>query len=130
MIDRILTLPPDAARMKNSNNELPLHIAAGQNYVESVESLMKAYPEGVLENNIYGKTLLLIAVEKRNASPFIIDRLLSMAPNVARVKDSRGCLPLHNAARHENVDVVNFIVNAYPGALVERNNHGKTPIDI
>jgi len=130
MIDCMLALAPDAARLKNSNNELPLHIAADRNVVYSIELLVKAYPGGVLEKNNHGKTPLHLAVEKRNASPFIINRILSMAPNVARVKDSRGCLPLHNAARYENVDVVNLIFNAYPGALVERNNHGKTPIDI
>ena len=59
----------------------------------------------------------------------VIDRMLSLAKNAARVKDSDGWLPLHNAADINNVDAYEPLVNAYPNALLETNNDGNTPMD-
>jgi len=65
-----------------------------------------------------------------NAPRSVIDRMLALAPDAARVKSLEGWLPLHYAARsNEDVDVIEPLMNAYPNALLETNEDGDTPID-
>ena len=59
----------------------------------------------------------------------MIDFVLTLAPDAVCVKDSSGWLPLHYAAKYNNVDAVKSLTCAYQGAFVETNNDGDTPID-
>jgi len=60
----------------------------------------------------------------------VIDRMLTLARDAARLKNSIGTLPLHLAARYNNnIDAIESLVNAYTAALLETNNYGDTPID-
>ena len=65
-----------------------------------------------------------------NAPRSVIDRMLALAPDAARVKNSWGNLPLHIAARWENnFDAIEPLMNAYPDALLETNDNGNNPMD-
>ncbi len=43
-------------------------------------------------------------------------------------KNPDGCLPLHSAAKHENTDAIEVLASAYPEAITEMDNVGKTPL--
>ena len=61
-----------------------------------------------------------------NAPRSMIDRMLALAPDAARVKTSYGDLPLHYAAgNNNNVNVIESFMNIYPDALLETDNAKK-----
>ena len=129
IISLMLSLAPDAARVKTPNGCLPLHNAASRNNIDILELLVNAYPEGVLEKDRYGRTPLHNAA--RMAPSSIINLMLSTVPYAASVKDCNGCLPLHfatAAVRLQKVDDIKLLVNAYPEAILEKNIDGKTPL--
>jgi len=125
----MLSLAPDAARVKTPNGCLPLHNAAYRKNVDILELLVNAYPEGVLEKDRYDRTPLHNAA--RMAPSSIINLMLSTAPYAARMKDCNGCLPLHfasSAVRLQKIEDIELLVNAYPEAILKKNNDGKTPL--
>ena len=127
VIDCMLALAPDAARVKTPGGSLPLHYAASNNNVDAIKSLVKAYPEAVSERNSDGRTPFHWIA--RHASCSVIDFVLTLARDAVYVKDSCGWLPLHYAAKYNNVDAVKSLTRAYQGAFVETNDDGDSPID-
>jgi len=127
VIDCMLALAPDAARVKTPGGSLPLHYAASNNNVDAIKSLVKTYPEAVSERNSDGRTPFHWIA--RHASCSVIDFVLTLARDAVYVKDSCGWLPLHYAAKYNNVDVVKSLTRAYQGAFVETNDDGDSPID-
>mmetsp|Transcript_3665 Transcript_3665/g.4991 ORF Transcript_3665/g.4991 Transcript_3665/m.4991 type:complete len:265 (-) Transcript_3665:396-1190(-) len=127
VIDCMLAVAPDAARVKTPGGSLPLHYAASNNNVDAIKSLVEAYPEAVSERNSNGRTPFHWIA--RHASYSVIDFVLALAPDAVSVKDSSGWLPLHYAAKYNSVDVVKSLTRAYQGAFVETNDDGDSPIN-
>jgi len=119
---------------------LPLHVLSVQAYDgkrqwSDVVLLLNHLPprmakDVLMRTDGYGKEVPLHAAAA-NAPRSVIDCMLALAPDAARVKDARGDLPLHHAAyNNNNVDAIESLMNAYPNALLETNNGGDTPIDV
>ena len=118
--------------------EFPLHVITWQAFVgerpwDDVDLVLKNLParmakEALMRKDGFRKEVPL-HLTAFYAPRSVIDRMLSLAKNAARVKDSDGWLPLHNAADINNIDAYEPLVNAYPNALLETNNDGNTPMD-
>merc|ERR1712157_491841 len=52
-------------------------------------------------------------------------------PHALREKDSKGLLPIHSAICHQApLDMIEIILSLYPQGIFERDNFGRTPLDI
>ena len=109
MIDLMLSLAPDAARVKDYGGDLPLQIAVLSKNIDAIELLVERYPEAILESDNFGTTALHYAASYAPRS--VIDQMLSKAPDAARIKDKGdGALPLHYATGYSNVDAVELLI--------------------
>ena len=86
--------------------------------LERVEMLLKANPENAKYRNSSEMNLLHMAIRSRNL-PFqlrisIMQRILAMHKNAVREVCSSGWLPLHYAASHGTVEMLEFLLGLYP----------------
>jgi len=118
--------------------KFPLHVLSWQAYDEErpwsdVDLILKNLPARMAKDALMRQDdeykMIPLHAAARNAPRSVIDRMLALAPDAARVKDSRGSLPLHKAAYYNYDNAVESLVNAYPDALFETNNYGYTPMD-
>ena len=83
-----------------------------------VELLLKANPEAAKYRNSSDKNLLHIAASS-DATPFqlcidVMQRILALHKDAVREVDKDGRFPVHTAARHSTVEVVEFLLGLYP----------------
>lgn len=70
-------------------------------------------------------------VNQNHHRPHVLRLLLEHAPEIARQKNWRGYLLLHQAMRAKvHVDGFELVLYAYPNAIVEKCVHGSTPLHL
>lgn len=91
-----------------------------------VSALIDAHPDSVKEHTAHFGWLPLHYVERASAE--VVQLLLQKHPEAAKVKDSKGKLPLHWAMEHTvSTAVIKHLVEAYPDGVLQEDNHGRTP---
>ena len=89
--------------------------------LERVEMLLKLNPEAGKYRDASGRNLLHIAAATfsfgKMPSQLCIDimqRILAIHKDAVREVDENGWLPVHDAARHSSVEVMEFLLGLYP----------------
>ena len=129
VVKRFIKHFPESLK-EESVYELPLHIAIRKGCsVDIIRSLVKAYPDGLkVEKKYCGKLALHIAVSY--GLPLdTIKILVKACPESVSSKDGDGQLPLHHIAYNDHVEVLKFLLEAYPeGVKVEDRKAGRLPL--
>jgi len=96
----------------------------GKRPCSDVELILDNLPPRMAEcefemRDVYIRTFPLHIAAAKGAPRSIIERMLLVAPKAVRKKDYFGDLPLHRAARTENTDAIELLMDAYPEAVLE-----------
>lgn len=128
---------PSNSLWKRSGKEgkycYPLNIALYfQSSLDIIRLLANSGPDVLAFNDgPDGAGSLAIAIACHSASWPVVQLLLAVNPRTASVADRHGNYPLHRILQTMPTEqTVTAIYEAYPEALVERNFHGKTPLDL
>jgi len=117
---------------------LPLHILAYEATYFSrpwseVDQFLSKFPRNMTKDAIlwvdgkHRENPLHILAKK--APPLIFKRMLSIAPEAARIQDTRGYLPIHTAIGfYSNLPVSELLVAVYPQGVLMKDVGGETPI--
>jgi ankyrin repeat protein len=123
------------------DGSFPLHMAIRSRAPRSVlEMLIKEDPDSHALRNKFGETPLHVAI-KQDAEPTedgssddVAEFLLQLLhPDVVRIRDARGNLPLHVAAVHGcSVHVAKGLLEAWPESILERSGEPdeSTPLEL
>jgi ankyrin repeat protein len=67
-----------------------------------------------------------------HAPPFLVEKLLQLAPDTAKMPDNEGNLPLHRACYKgaPSPDILNMLIDFYPKSITVKNIRGKLPINL
>jgi len=126
VIDRMMSLTPDAVRVKDSDGGLPLHYAAYENNVDAVESLVNAYPDALLETNRAGYTPMDEAINngRGTCSEFLKNVLLTAMNEESTAKfQNYGTLLEDKSLYNGSMNPVNII-------LLECIHEQRSPEDV
>ena len=86
--------------------------------LETVDMLLKANPEAAKHRDRYGCNLLHWAAGQRKLPIQLcidfIQRILAIHKDAVREVDKESWLPVHVAARHSTVEVMEFLLGLYP----------------
>ena len=107
----------------NHNGE-PDWVLANQLIVDHEDVLHRKGP--------WGRTVVHFAAAAA-APPFFIKKILKLLPSAINVKDRSGCIPILLAAANTktHVDVLKYLLNAYPEGIQARTNvQGYLPLHL
>jgi len=79
--------------------------------------------DGDLNNTLFHKAAL-------SNDPYYLQALLKVNPKGAMIKNAKGVLPLHVAVAIGNTEIIKILLKAYPAAVKEKTNDGKTPVQL
>ncbi|CAB9527396.1 expressed unknown protein [Seminavis robusta] len=142
-VKRLLRRKPDAARAKYefklggrgnlSVLRYPLSalVALGAS-VETIRAAVKACPEALRPSQDFRSTALHAACST-NTNLEVVKFLYSKYPNAVKDTTNYVYLPLHNACQAGlpepcSLDLIKFLVDAYPEGLMTINKLGDTPV--
>ena len=116
----------------NVNDWLPIHLACARgkrvDTVDTIQYMLEVDPELINAEDSNGYLPIhLAAIKGRTKS---IELLLKFDSDAAskETNDGTRCLPLHLASYNTNISSIQVLYNAYPEAILARNN-GRTPLD-
>ena len=92
----------------------PLHVACESNSADIVKLLVEMKADTTARNQ-RDDVPLLIAAREGNVE---IGRLLVTGVDLASIKDSHGFNPLHNAVRHNKIEMIEFLCQRYLRGIV------------
>ena len=119
----LLSADPSAAKFVNLDGDTALHMAIDQECsIELLEHLIKAFPEGVMEQNDIGYLPLHTACLSKDSSTRTTDLIkLLLRANLdgVRIVCSSGHLPVHIAAENSTPEVLDLIVEAHPEGIFQ-----------
>ncbi|KAL3872338.1 hypothetical protein ACJMK2_040269 [Sinanodonta woodiana] len=110
---------------RNNDDENILHIAAGHDNLNIVKYLIKTNPGLLQQNDKNGWTALHHAASKGSV-PVIESLLAAVLNNTARNNDDENIL--HIAAGHDNMTIVKYLIQNYPGLLQQNDQNGWTAL--
>ncbi|KAL9410758.1 hypothetical protein AB3S75_044520 [Citrus x aurantiifolia] len=118
-------------KMKNEEQNTPLHEAVRLRRVDVVKILIKADPHVSYSANRNSETLLYMAVA--NGSAEIVAEILQNCPQSAARQmlektNEEQNTPLHEAVRLRRVDVVKILIKANPHVPYSANCNSETPL--
>eukprot|EP00957_Ditylum_brightwellii_P118103 9007016-Ditylum_brightwellii.AAC.1 len=147
---KLLELHPEAAKMTNSQGDLPLYTACSsllstrEINPSSLSALINANPDAAVIPSPEGGNLPLHAAirslhgKNTHFAQVMIQTLLDVHPDAAKITDSRGSLPLHLAlmythggdVEHAEVGValLRLLYNAYPDVITITNDSDRLPL--
>jgi ankyrin repeat protein len=132
LVETMLQLAPDTLKFRDADGKLPLHWACSNKTSRDViRKLLKAYPDAAkLQNYDNGYTPLHDAC-RSGASINVVRMILEECTEAAQVQSIDGSLPLHIACEVEAFsDVLNLLIDHFPGSIKEINNEGMRPVDL
>jgi hypothetical protein len=136
---------PDALQLGDNEGRLPLHHAVQAGVLLHVRVLASAWPDALRTGDNEGRLPLHVAARHNEGHrpPFRNDReriegqremidlvqfVASEWRNALQVRDNGRWLPLHHAARHGSLKVVQCITHEYPLALLMPQGLGWSPL--
>ena len=118
-----------------SDEGLPIHLACIGNRddtADTIQYMLELDPE--LINAEYNNSYLPIHCAAENGRAELIELLLKFDPDAAskETNDGNQQLPLHLACSYTNPNLssIQALYDAYPEAILARDEHGDTPLDI
>mmetsp|Transcript_37842 Transcript_37842/g.56648 ORF Transcript_37842/g.56648 Transcript_37842/m.56648 type:complete len:849 (-) Transcript_37842:738-3284(-) len=129
-----------ASAVSMLQGSFPLHLAlrsvTGEKVTyEVVKLLSLAAPDVLTSVDKAGTVPLSVALQHRVGSQ-IVRYLLQQSRSSAKIADKKKNFPLHFACTHVNGKkeysfiVIKLVTEAYPYAIVQQNDDGKTPVDL
>ena len=136
LVKFVLSIRPSAAAIKNGYGSLPIHVLAQRNCKmkskakeELLLALVHAYPSSIMVAGGVGARNPLHIVFTDYISAELCQKMLTLRPAAARMRDKKGWLPIHVAtSRHCSPEKLDMLLEAYPESLTETTNDGKTPL--
>lgn len=136
LVKFVLSIRPSAAAIKNGYGSLPIHVLAQRNCKmkskvkeELLLALIHAHPSSITVAGGVGARNPLHIVFTDYISAELCQKMLTLRPAAARMRDKKGWLPIHVAtSRHCSPEKLDMLLEAYPESLTETTNDGKTPL--
>jgi len=130
IVEVLIGIAPQTARMANNLGWLPMHIAChfGAS-LEVLRILAEAYPESMKSMDKRGRTPLHFALGnvERPVTPAAV--LLLLSSNAGKYPDMGGMLPLHYACAYGASEaVLNVLLEGNHETITARDNKGRTPL--
>ena len=135
----LIDVYPESLRVRTNNGRLPIHSACchhgnSEANIETVQYMLDIYPESI---NVRSQSGLLPIHGAVFGGVRLIELLLKHDPDAASKEktdeDRRSRLPLHMAcdAYADNVDVIETLYDAFPQAILLRDNneYGQVPLE-
>ncbi|CAM6031987.1 unnamed protein product, partial [Sphagnum compactum] len=115
MLDYLMNKPCNISKYINRCNKYgntPLHAAAKANNIKYIQYLLKMRRIDLLRVNNMNETPLFVAlsINRKQASPELIQQLVKAAPSLAMKPNFVGDLPILVALNAEHVDVIKILV--------------------
>ena len=131
VLRRIKIYPQECCTVDITNGQTPLHVAchAGAPAV-IIQSLCQVYPEASIRTDRCNMNPLHITCSSNSASLNTVHALLNHGSSEQiSMRDVDGDTPLHAACRcGANKEVIDFLLQAYPGAVHVHDFEGFTPL--
>mmetsp|Transcript_12058 Transcript_12058/g.17577 ORF Transcript_12058/g.17577 Transcript_12058/m.17577 type:complete len:353 (+) Transcript_12058:163-1221(+) len=121
---------PESTRKRDRSECTPLHVACCFDAPWKVVSqLVNVWPAALREKTSTGYTPLSHACMYK-APLDVVSLLLERCPTSIKEKTATGCTPLHLACgrREAPLEVIIKLLDMWPEAIIERNEHCKTPL--
>ncbi|GKY99362.1 hypothetical protein MPSEU_000891000 [Mayamaea pseudoterrestris] len=131
VLARVTSHPLEASLVGGTQGRTPLHMACEHDAPAVViQSLLKAHPDASIKTGSSNMTPLHITCSSSDASVHVIRVLLELgSTGQCGLQDLDGDTPLHTACRcGASLDVLEVLVQAYPGAVHQRDYEGLTPL--
>ena len=124
----------DLLKTRDVDGNLPIHLACIYDLEsEFIELLIDRYPESVNipdgSFNYYPLHNYVRCFGRQRQRLKTIQLLLRHDKGAVSTPDMYGDFPMHIAAKRCALDIVQGLFNAYPQAIYNENEYGKTPLD-
>jgi len=131
MIRIYLSTYPWSVKQKDTNGDLPLHVALKRDDPAAllICELLNKYPDGAKIKDCDGNLPLFLACRKQKVTTGIIKALLQAYPGAAMTK-SFGSLALHHLCQNGNAtpDAIRLLITANHSAVYTPNGFGNIPL--
>lgn len=140
LLIRMVDAAPRALQLPNQEGDTPLHLlvaskAAREGDGESAEKAVAVLLEETIEIAILqdnqGATPLHVAIAHQ-AHELVVQKLLEVAPVLAKVPDEQKMLPLHYCAAtlSDNTALLEIVLAVRPSVIAAKTNVGDTPLHL
>lgn len=129
LLKEILFSCPDAARARNNDGMLPLHVAAGKGGIEAVTALATAFPTGIsVADRNHWLPIHHAAYDSREVE--VVKYLHESLPAaVSKPQAGNGRLPIHYAAvKCLSSRVMYYLLSVYPEGARTFDVHRRLPL--
>lgn len=137
VIEALIEVYPRSVEQKTKtlHQELPIHVSVRHEYSsinpDVVEVLLRHYKEGAAVGNLHGLTPLGSYLPYAFCCGLEITKMLVEAnPDAVRIPDICLWYPLHYAAKCGNWQILKYLIDLYPEALLKKSQHDETPRDL
>lgn len=129
LIDYLVSINPNATKIQNKCESLPLHIACSLNNAytsDIVDTLLNTYCEGATVKNSHGLLPAHIAAE--HSSVEVLEKVILKYHEAINIPSSGDLTPLHHAIIGNNFKSVKYLVEAHPACVLYGNFKGYLPL--
>jgi len=132
MVEELLKVYPEGARVQSRTGDLPLHYAAKcGNAAELVALLLNVHPTATASANKEGNLPLHEICSRSHVDNNIVRLIMASNPRAIRVKNFKGQLPLHCACFWRNPTyVIAAMLHSYPESINVKDSNEQLPQDL
>jgi ankyrin repeat protein len=128
-IEPLLAAYKEGASVMDDRGRLPAHWAVdtggqGQVAVDRLKLLLDAYPQALSPEANKVENMVSMAAISLCDSTLMLKYLLQRSPELARIADSSGTLPLHRAAERGRLKSIELLYESYPEAIKKFTSDG------
>ena len=133
LVEGLLSLAPEVAKVRNRAKQYPLHVAAEHKAsYEDIRAILEAFPDAIKKRDCGGRLPLHLSCyeHKETKNSFELARVY---PEAIKKTDNARQLPLHCACvfanSFESIDLIEMFLKAYPKGKNIRNSLRLLPTD-